>query len=1187
MADRSVTIRLRVASAEFDAAMARAGISVEALAAEVKAAGAAAGDGGKGLDDLGKKAKGADSNMGGLVRTAITLGPALIPLAGYAAAFGGGLLAAGATGILAFKGIGNEIKAGTQLGVDYRAKLQVITGDLHTLEKTAAGATLDGFQRSAHAVHLEMPELRREVQIFGRDLGDIGAKGIGGLVGGFRTFTPLLDHALTYADALAGRFEHWATGPGGEHFARTLGDDFDRAVPDVEHLVEAVGHLLSAFSAGGGIMLHTLGTVADLLNKIPLPVLTALATTFVAINAQKGIADLFGKAGGGLKSMAAESALAGSSVDRVSTKVGGLVSGVGKLAGAGLAIYTLGSALSNYLERNNAATKALDNFGSANSSFYNSLVLSKGAVDAGSTSAVQYQLQQDKLTEKAAKAGISQQQLTTAITGTDAQTQALIATWKASGDPSGDTIFSLSLLHKQYQDNTAAAKAYVAELDRQANTTTWGALNTTSDSLQQVADKYHLTTAQVQSYASMLGITKDNIDNGTVSNKQLADSVATVTRAYNTASVSGTQFLQQLQAFSQSTGTAADRAALIGAILKAANGDALAYGGAIAGAYDANHRLVASFQSEHDNIASLRKQISGGKLDTEQLAQAHKDLTAALDSSQRAAINLKDGTIDYTKQGAVPLIQGLQQVQDASVAAASAQYQHNRALGVDGKAAADQAYNTYVSQTRGALMDEATQLGLTRVQAKRFADEYFGIADAPDIKKKIEAAGADPLLTVLNKIGAQLAILTGHPWNPKVGADTKQAQSGISGVNDALHGLHGKTLTVGADTHAARTALAELNARINSMRNQVIEVAVHTVGAPGAGGAGRLAQGATGGTFTGDSFRRYGFGGTVPGSGGPKADDQLAWLSTGEEVTPEPQASKHRGLLKLIAADRFAAGGTVGGISHTSRGWTYGGIIYSTENAAINAQTRAEQKAETKADKPRDVTVSKGNVDGIISGIRGAIPGSVTAMRDLNRAVDAEFRLQGMHTKLDAAREKLTQLRQTADQFGTDTSNALRQGFDPTKAGTSTSGILRSFARPTANADLFATEFKQLTAAGLDSHYLQEFARAGGGSTFDALAKIAGGAGGRGEIAQVNQAYRGLQTAVGTAGSTAETAIYGKAIAAQTKNVNSLASLIHSQAARIDRLVAQVAALSKRPVLLELDGKVVASSVGKSTRPRR
>jgi hypothetical protein len=60
-------------------------------------------------------------------------------------------------------------------------------------------------------------------------------------------------------------------------------------------------------------------------------------------------------------------------------------------------------------------------------------------------------------------------------------------------------------------------------------------------------------------------------------------------------------------------------------------------------------------------------------------------------------------------------------------------------------------------------------------------------------------------------------------------------------------------------------------------------------------------------------------GGTVGGSGGPKADTVLSWLSTGEEVIPNPQAGRYRSAFKALSADNVpAARAALGGKSGTT-----------------------------------------------------------------------------------------------------------------------------------------------------------------------------------------------------------------------------------------------------------------------------
>lgn len=88
----------------------------------------------------------------------------------------------------------------------------------------------------------------------------------------------------------------------------------------------------------------------------------------------------------------------------------------------------------------------------------------------------------------------------------------------------------------------------------------------------------------------------------------------------------------------------------------------------------------------------------------------------------------------------------------------------------------------------------------------------------------------------------------------------------------------------------------ELKAWLDQLTSKTIVVTVQTnaVGAPA--GAGPT-----------NTVRKYADGGTVGGPGGPKSDSVAAWLSTGEEVTPNPQAGRYRATLKALASDNVAA----------------------------------------------------------------------------------------------------------------------------------------------------------------------------------------------------------------------------------------------------------------------------------------
>jgi len=868
----------------------------------------------------------------------LLLGPALIPLSGAVVGFGAGFVGLGGTAVLAVKGISNEMKSGSAEGRQYAQGLALIKTDLAGLEQIAARGVLAGFNRSIADASAEMPHLRDSVSGLSTTLGDLTAHTLHGIIAGFDTFNPLIQHTALYLDSLSARFDKFASGAGGAHFAQTLGQDFDQVIPVLEHLVEAAGRVVAAFAPVGSEVVGGLGALADVINAIPLPVLQALAVTFTSLYAANRLSGVFDGISVKLLGLSENSVLANTRVGQLSGSLGGVASKVGVFAGIGIAVYTAGKAISDYIERNNAGIQALDHFSETQKSFRTALEASNGVVDKATRSAAEYALEQAKLPERALKASITSDQLTQAITGTDQQYQNLIETWQASGAPSKSTIFALDLQRAAFLSQQAAVQKAVAAQRELADTQpdVWRGLNTTSASVQVVADKLGLSSDQVVKFAGVLGITKDQIDSGALSTGRLADAVSKVSAASATGSASVTTYMQALSAFSQSAKGAADRATLVGETLRAANGDALSYSAAISGSVQANLALTNAISDQAaeavadatglraaetalgqaqrqasagvanaiDQVASsersltqaqaaarnaqlaltaarkaakeqledLRNQIIDGQLSERQavlsLAQAKKNLAANpndpqakldydqavqqlaeirlqnqrladekkqsdkdgiegsaqvvaaqqniaqsiqavtdaqtalaksqqgvvdaqlqgaqavasaqaavsaaadkqakdLKASELAAIDAKTGLIDLSKEGAAPLIEQLQGIQDGAVKAAAAIYQHELATGHDTTALSD-AYDFYVSHTQRQLEDQLTKLGLSAPAAHRVAEEYLGIKNVGDIENKISSPGADQLSTVLDKLGQLLANLTGQVWTVPV-----------------------------------------------------------------------------------------------------------------------------------------------------------------------------------------------------------------------------------------------------------------------------------------------------------------------------------------------------------------------------------------------------------------------------------
>jgi hypothetical protein len=905
--------------------------------------------------------------------------PLVGPVAG--AASGALLQLAGAAGVagLAVKGMNNEIEQGTPLGNALRVQVDGLSADLTSLEQSAAKGASTGVTAGLQQLHAFMPTLNPEVQDLATHLGNAFATSTGGLLQALRVASPLLNDAGRYAELLAGKLDAAARSP---EFARFIGYARQELPVVVHALTELTGsavHLGEALAPIGSVGIAVLDGLATTLNHIPVGVLTGLAEAATAgYLAFKGYAIISG-VNIALTAYAERAALAAGASEalakanaRASVGAGSLLAKYGSTtayAGATVAILLAAHAVEEYVQRNNSEAKALRNATAAQQAFSDALTASKGAVDSGVTGALALQLAQDGLSKKALAAGISQDQLIAGITSSqgsyiDAAGQMqnyagslndVIDQWERSGKPSHDTIKALQEVGQEYQDSRKATLDYLAAQRHFAEVqpVVYGALAANAASLASVGAQYHLTGAQAGSYAALLGITSDKVENGSVTNAQLSAAVHTVADAYNDASQSGSLYLGQLSAFSASQKTAADRAAIMAATLRAGNGDALAYGGAITSAAGANNALVSAFQDQAaaaaanalavgsaqaaissassqasrslsdalDGVAGSERAITsaqqaalnaqlaltdarraakvaaedlanqvidgqlserqavlslkaardalnkpqqgtvlqvgkGGKLLTpktpatvdraaqqlaydqaaQQLAEvrlqnkrlaaekaaadragingsaqviaaqqgvasatqgisdaqrnlaksqqavadaqvsgaqaiaaAQRGLTAASDAqaqalrgSELAAINAKTGLIDYSKQGAGPLVQQLQAMQDAAEKAASATYQHELATKGD-KVATEDMGKVYDSLTRGALVRQHDQLGLTSGAAKHLADTYFGMPK--DVQTTVQAIGTAGIENSLGAIGRQLSVLTKEPWS--------------------------------------------------------------------------------------------------------------------------------------------------------------------------------------------------------------------------------------------------------------------------------------------------------------------------------------------------------------------------------------------------------------------------------------
>lgn len=232
---------------------------------------------------LSSAADDANKHFNPLLTAIITVGPALVPLSGAVLGLSSAFVGLGAAGILAVKGITANMKEGTELGKQYTAQINTLKNALTTLENSAAKGVFSGFASGVAKINNEMPQLNLFIQKMSSILGDVASHAIGAIVDGFNTFEPLIEKAADEIDRLAAGFEKWAQGPGGSTFMHAISADTDSALPALGSLIVLASKIVEAFAPVGSQVLGIISGLSDQINRIPLPILQGLVTTFVAL----------------------------------------------------------------------------------------------------------------------------------------------------------------------------------------------------------------------------------------------------------------------------------------------------------------------------------------------------------------------------------------------------------------------------------------------------------------------------------------------------------------------------------------------------------------------------------------------------------------------------------------------------------------------------------------------------------------------------------------------------------------------------------------------------------------------------------------------------------------------------------------------------------------------------------------
>jgi hypothetical protein len=566
----------------------------------------------------------AKKSTSGLLVAAAALAPAMVPIAAAATAAGASFVALGAVGVLAFLGIKKEMAAGTPTGKAFTATIGTLKRNVAELENTASRGVLTGFQSSVKSLQPLIPLVNRDTAQLSAKLGDIVSHVMPGLVGLFTTANPLL---LGFADDLdrgAKSFERWATSSDG---AKRFVAYAQAQLPKVEQffgsLATTVGHLAQGFAPLGGFILSDLTAFSKLVNAIPIPVLKvaaplvlSLVVAMKAMAVASLIAPKIALLTGSLKGLVIVNALAGGSM-------------LGLAAKASLVAAAIAGVVIGYKLLSSAFTDSATNFARSNTATQNlveAFTKSRGAIDANVKSAQQMNLESSGIAARAANAGISMDQLSTALTGPRQGFDDLIATWKRLGDPSVQTIDAFRELRIQMfltQEQTgAAASAFTTMLGAQVKA------GITTDGVTTTIDKQ--TTA-----AGLLKNALDRLNGASLgvedTQNQFLDTLAQLKKAQD----AGTRSIAQ-----NSEKGRVNREVIVSAI-KAANDHAQAVATQTAKTKGLNAGVTAGAADFKAHEAAIRRAAAAAGLDADQVSALIKKL-GKVPKNIVTAINIRD-----------------------------------------------------------------------------------------------------------------------------------------------------------------------------------------------------------------------------------------------------------------------------------------------------------------------------------------------------------------------------------------------------------------------------------------------------------------------------------------------------------------------------------------------------------------
>jgi hypothetical protein len=215
--------------------------------------------------------------MSGLIGLSPALLAGTVTLASATVGLGAAFALMGAAGLVAIKGIKDNMEAGTTTGQAYSAGVASLKGNFDQLSNTAAVSLLHAFDQAVVGINEHMPFLNRLTGEMGTALGTIGGGVLQAVLTGLEQMMPLIETGAVELQKFVGFLMGFAGTNGFQDFISYAQANLPSVTTLLENVVTLASHLLAAFAPVGPVVIAALNGLTGALNALPLPVLATLA----------------------------------------------------------------------------------------------------------------------------------------------------------------------------------------------------------------------------------------------------------------------------------------------------------------------------------------------------------------------------------------------------------------------------------------------------------------------------------------------------------------------------------------------------------------------------------------------------------------------------------------------------------------------------------------------------------------------------------------------------------------------------------------------------------------------------------------------------------------------------------------------------------------------------------------------